>query len=611
MAILEQIKRSEDVKKLNLTELTQLSEELRSEIIAAAKENGGHLASNLGAVELVVALYHVFDMPDDKLIFDVGHQCYAHKILSDRKDKFSTIRTDGGISGFPDIKESEYDAFTTGHAGTSVAASIGYGKARDLKGENYRIIDVVGDGSFVNGLNLEAVSASDKKPKNLLVILNDNGMSISLNKNGLYKFISKGTTKKTYIKSKRAIKKIFGESIVTRFLRKLRNFLKRMLNRNNIYEQFGFKYVGVLNGNNLKELIPALKRIKNTMNDKAVFLHVMTKKGKGLCCAESEPYVYHGVGKDLISTSGEFSYALGGIINEIIDKDKRVVAITAAMKNGTGLCGVEELHPDNFIDVGIAEEYAVTLAAGMAAGGAKPVVAVYSTFLQRAYDQILHDVCISDLPVIFAIDRAGLVGADGKTHQGVFDLSFLLHIPNMTVYAPANVKELKDVLLHALGENKPAAIRYPNAAGVDMEFSSDLKENPMAEICGGEELTVLAVGPRMIKLAFELKDKFGEGCAVYNARTLKPLSEKIMRKIAIKPVITLEENSLVGGFGAYVSEYYKQAGIKARVFSFGIMDEFVEHGNIANQLDKNGLNADNIYKQVKDRLSGTEDEQKS
>ena len=502
MAILDSVNMASDVKKLNNDELKLLSEEIRAIIVDATAKNGGHLASNLGIVESTVALYKTFDFPKDALIFDVGHQCYAHKILSGRKEQFDTIRTYNGLSGFPNKDESAFDSFTTGHAGTSISAGLGMCMARDKLNQDYTVISVVGDGSFSNGLNLEALFSSNSKPKNFIVILNDNGMSISKNKNGLYRFISKSTVKKSYIKSKKAFVKVFRNSFITRWLSNLKDFIKRIFNKNNYFENYGFKYVGVVDGNNIKEMTSVLENVKKVAKEKAVLLHIKTTKGKGYKQAEMHADTYHGVGTNLVCESGTFSIALGQKLNSLIEKDKSVMAITAAMKDGTGLIAVENSYPDNFVDVGIAEEYAVTLAAGMAKGGLKPFVAIYSTFLQRAYDQIMHDVCLQNLPVIFCLDRAGLVGSDGETHQGVFDLSYLSHMPNMTVLAPNTAEEFSDAIDYAISLNSPVAIRYPKNQNVNVDFVS-LKDSLWAVENKGTVANVIAVGPNMLKLARE------------------------------------------------------------------------------------------------------------
>lgn len=593
--VLADITNTADVKKLNIKEMEVLAEEIRSEIIRTTQKNGGHLASNLGIVETTIALYHEFDFPKDKIIFDVGHQCYTHKILSGRKDEFSTIRTDGGLSGFPDREESEFDSFTVGHAGTSLAAGIGYCKARDNLKKDYFVINVVGDGAISNGLNLEALFATNYKPKNYIVILNDNGMSISKNKNGFYKLLTKGTTKRGYVGSKKLIRKIFGNSFVTRTLASFRNFIKRSLNNTNYFENHGFKYVGIVDGNDIKELTSIIKRVKSVARDKAVLLHVKTTKGKGFTVAEEHADVYHGVGKELKSESGTFSIALGEKLNEIIEKDSSVVAITAAMKDGTGLNAVEEKNRKNFIDVGIAEEYAVTLAAGMAAGGMKPVVAMYSTFLQRAYDQIVHDVCLQNLPVVFCIDRAGFVGMDGKTHQGVFDLSYLLHVPNINVYAPNDSNELKDMLDLALKLSAPVAIRYPKNSRIEKDGANKatIEKEPWLRVKEGDKVTILAVGPNMLNLASNCAMGI-DGVSIVSVRRLKPLCEDVLEKIKNTKIITLEENSVIGGFGAFVSNYYVQKGEVVSLQALGVRDAFVEHGSVYKQMSENLLTEKNL-----------------
>lgn len=602
MAVLEGINCSADIKKLNREELKALADELRSRIVKVVQNNGGHLSSNLGVIETTLAVHYVFDLPTDKLIFDVGHQCYAHKLVTGRKDSFDTVRTDGGLSGFLDSDESVYDAFTMGHAGTSLSVGLGYCASRDKLNQDYCVIDIVGDGSFVNGLNIEAISATQRKPKNFIVILNDNGMSISKNHNGFYKIISKGTIKKGYIKGKSAVKKIFGDSFVTRGLIRFRDFLKRIFNKNNYLEQFGFKYVGVVNGNDIDEMIDVLHRAKETAREKAVLLHVKTTKGKGFALAEEQSDVYHGVGKGLTSKVSLFSKTLGEILSELIETDGKIVTVTAGMRDGTGLKTVAETHPDNFIDVGIAEEYAVTLAAGMAVGGLKPVVAVYSTFMQRAYDEILHDVCLQSLPVIFCIDRAGVVGADGKTHQGVFDLSYLTHIPNMKIFAPSTTEELKETLKYALILSCPVAIRYPSMAIQTERTVLPFTEGLWQTVREGDDLAVLAVGPRMISVAEEFADKSGYGVKVINARSVKPLDDKALNEIKDMPIICLEENSVIGGFGAYVLKYYAENGIAVNLVPMGIKDEFIVHGSVDSQLKKNGLTADGVEAVAKEIL---------
>lgn len=591
------IEKINNIKNLSIKELERLSESIRNQIIETTKKNGGHLSSNLGIVDTTVALYHIFDFPNDKLIFDVGHQCYAHKILSGRAESFSSIRTDGGLSGFPDIDESEYDTFTTGHAGTSISSAIGLCKARDMVGDDYTVISVVGDASMVNGLNLEAMAVSSEKPKKLIVIFNDNGMSISKNVNGFYQYLSKKTTRRGYIKSKRAIIKIFGNSFVTKMLAGFKRFIKRIIGKYDRFEEFGFKYVGIIDGNDVGELVKILSSVKDASRGEAILLHVRTRKGKGHKRAEEKSDLYHGVGKNLRADSGDFSVELGKKLNELIKEDDKVVAITAGMKDGTGLVAVEAEHPNNFLDVGIAESFAVTSAAGMAKGGLKPFVAIYSTFMQRSYDQIMHDVCLQNLPVTLCLDRAGLVGKDGKTHQGVFDLSYLLHLPNLTVFAPSCVNELSYVIDYAAKLNGPVAIRYPKNQIEDRQCLP-LEQGLWERIKAGNKVTLVAVGPKMLQLACQFaKEKDGVG--VVNARTVKPLCEKTLEEIKDTVIVTLEENSVIGGFGALVSEYYSIKGQKVDLIIKGVPDSFVSHGSEQKQMEICGLTVGALEKDLK------------
>ena len=592
--VLENVNSPKDLKDLTIEQLNTLADETRREILSVIESNGGHLASNLGMVETTIALHRAFDFSKDKLIFDVGHQCYAHKILSDRKDKFSTIRTDGGLSGFPDREESVYDPFNVGHAGTSISAGLGFCTARDKNGDDYYVVNVVGDGSIINGVNLEAVTADTVKPKKYILVLNDNGMSISKNKNGFYKALSKSTTRGSYLKSKRALKKVFGNSFITRGLAGIRNFIKHIIGGKNFFENYGFKYVGVVDGNDIKELTKIIGRVKSLARDKAVFLHINTKKGKGYAQAEEHSSAYHGVGAKFSQGSGDFSVALGEKLNQLIEKDKKVVAITAGMEDGTGLCAVKTKNPKNFYDVGIAEEYAVTYAAGMAAGGIKPFVAIYSTFLQRSYDQIVHDVCLQNLPVTFCLDRAGLVGSDGKTHQGVFDLSYLTHVPNLTILAPTTPSELKEMVDYAYSLSSPVAIRYPKDSCGEREILP-IKEGVWETLKTGEKATLLAVGPRMLKLALEFAKKH-EGVGVVNARSVKPLCEKTLEQIKNTTVVTLEENSAIGGFGSLVRKHYFDKCEKVKTVCLGVEDKFITHGSVDNQLKENGLTIENLQK---------------
>ncbi len=594
---LEKLNSPKDIKKLNISELKALSNEIRQIIIETVKENGGHLASNLGTVELTLALFYVFDFPKDKLIFDVGHQSYAYKIITNRFDKIFTIRKEGGISGFPDPNESEFDAFSVGHAGTSISAGLGYAYSRDRLKEDYNVINLVGDASFFNGENLEAITSKEGKPQKFLVILNDNGMSISKNNNGLYKLVSKATVTKSYNTFNRFLSKVFGNWFLGTFLKKFKLFLKRSLSLNTFFDSLGLKYVGVFDGHNIKSLIKILKDIKESENP--TLLHVKTVKGKGYDNAEKDPSKFHGVSNNLSNSVNYFSSEVSGILEEIYSKNDKICPITAGMEDGTGLTEFYKNHPNLVVDVGICEEYAVTLSAGMAISGLKPIVFIYSTFLQRGYDQIVHDVCLQNLPVIFCIDRAGLVGSDGKTHQGVFDLSYLTHIPNLTVFAPKDAIELKEMLNVALNLNSPVAIRYPNGKKYELiskrQFNNELNWEVINK---GEKISILAVGPRMLDLALKVNNEINGSITVINARTIKPLDENILLSIKNNTIITLEENSEIGGFGSLVLKYYSDNDIKVNVKVFGIKDEFVYHANVDSQLKFNGLTVENIINYI-------------
>lgn len=598
MSLLDGVNGSADIKQLKVKDLEVLASEIRSQILDVTKNNGGHLSSNLGIVETTIALHHTFDLPKDKVIFDVGHQCYTHKILSGRKDQFSSIRTEGGLSGFPDREESDYDVVSTGHAGTSISAGLGLCSARDKLGQNYAVICVVGDGSLVNGLNLEALNASNVKPKNFIVIVNDNGMSISKNKNGFYKLISKSTTKKGYVAGKRNFKKLFGNSFITKMLSGIKDFIKRLFNVTNYFEKMGFKYVGVLDGNDVKEMTTILERVKETAKDRAVLVHVNTTKGKGFDVAEQKSDEYHGVSKNYMPSPIGFSSVLGKAINNAIEKDNSIVAITAGMKDGTGLKQVEKAHPDNFFDVGIAEEYAVTLASGMAIGGLKPIVCMYSTFLQRAYDQVLHDVCAQNLPVVFCIDRAGFVGEDGKTHQGLFDLSFLSHIPNLTVLTPIVESQFESAINYALSLNSPVAIRYPKSSGLQLEINEF--DGKWATICQGKDsgVTILAVGPRMVKLAMQVNESIDNKLKIVAVTTVKPLDEQLLSNIE-GTVVTLEENVLSGGFGHTVTAWLAEKDKNVKVVTLGVDDCFVKHGTVNSQMQSCNLTVDGVLDAIK------------
>ncbi len=596
MALLDKIKSSADVKNLKIEQLPTLAEEIRQRIISVVDKNGGHLASNLGAVDIIVALHYVFDFPTDKLLFDVGHQSYAHKIICGRNDRFDTIRKKDGLSGFPNPSESDCDPFIAGHAGNSISASIGYCSARDLQSLDYFVINMVGDASFFNGENLEALSFSDKKPKKMITILNDNGMSISKNNNGLYKLISLYTTKKSYGKFMRFADRAVGKNFIGRALKRFKTFIKVGLNHTTAAEALGFKYVGIFDGHNIKELVNIFRRVKNA--DKAVLLHVKTIKGKGVTDAEDNPSYYHGVSSHLRTGQSTFSSAVSDIICKFAANNDKITAICAGMKDGTGLNGFADKYPERFFDVGIAEEHAVTYAAGQASGGLKPIVCMYSTFLQRAYDQIMHDVCLQKLPVIFMVDRAGAVGPDGATHQGLFDISYLRTLPNMSVFAPKDVVELENVLDYCIKLETPCAIRYPNGINGEFDTHTDISDC-LWEIDGEGENVILAVGPRALRLAYKVKNASEKSVCVINARCIKPLYKSIFDSFEGKNVIIVEENVSIGGFGSHVLEALNQYKIRCEVTCKAFPDEFIPHSTVDEQLEQAGITENELLKLIK------------
>ena len=590
--LLDTVKTPADVKKLNIKQLEALADEIRNRVVDVVGKNGGHLASNLGVAELIVALYYSFDFPKDKLIFDVGHQCYAHKILSGRNEMFDTLRQENGLNGFPDISESEFDAFGAGHAGSSLSACLGYCAARDAIGEDYYVIDVVGDASLFNGENLEAITSSDVKPKKFIVIVNDNGMSISKNDNGLYKIMSTVTTKKTYGKVMDFFSRTIGESFIGKGLKKFKNWIKRSLNGLSVIDSLGFKYVGIFNGNKMSELIRILKNVKNS--DRGVILHLRTVKGKGLADAEKHAEIYHGVGKNFKSSKCTFSDSVGKLLIEEAENDPKLTAICAGMKDGTGLKDFAAAYPDRFFDVGIAEEHAVTFAAGQAIGGLKPVVCIYSTFLQRSYDQIMQDVCIQNLPVIFMIDRAGAVGNDGATHQGLFDISYLRMLPNMKIFSPKDTVELKMIFVYCKKLSSPCAIRYPNGSNCDFEKHLPLESSLWEYYGDTENNIVLCVGARALAVAEKAKNLTDKKFTIVNCRSVKPMDEKFLSSLDGKNVITLEENVLSGGFGSSVAEFFANKNINAKLHIIAFPDKFIRHAETARQLETAGLTAENI-----------------
>lgn len=604
--ILEQINLPKDLKKLNLKEKEELCKEIRELIIDVTAKNGGHVASNLGVVELTVALHSVFNTPKDKIIWDVGHQCYVHKILTGRKKEFETIRQFGGLSGFPKICESEYDSFNTGHSSTSISVATGMARARDILKEDYKVIAVIGDGSLTGGMALEALNDAGSSKTNVTVILNDNEMSISKNVGGIPLYLSKIRTKTGYTRSNRKIKEItnkipvIGKPIVS-FAHYTKQIIKRAVIHNMYFEDIGFTYLGPVDGHNVKKLEDILERSKKIKGP--VLIHIITKKGKGYRLAEENPDKFHGISaynKETGETkkSNNYSKIFGNKLIELAQEDKKIVAVTAAMKDGTGLKEFAKKFPDRFFDVGIAEQHAVGLIAGMAKAGLKPVMPIYSSFLQRGYDQIIHDIALSNIPATICVDRAGVVGNDGETHQGIFDLSFLSSIPNVVIMAPKNFEELEKMLEFGVNLNKPVFIRYPRG-GENYQFEKTEKiEYGIAEtIVEGTDLSIIAIG-NMVGRAKEIADLLPEkSIEIINTRFLKPLDEKtILKSIEkTKKAITIEDNVLKGGLGSAVIEAVNKSAIEnIKVKTFGYDDIFVEHGTVKEIEDKYNLSKEKI-----------------
>ena len=576
--------------------LEEAAKQIRDELVARVKENGGHLSANLGVVELTLALHAVFDFPQDKLIFDVGHQSYVHKLITGRD--LGALRQKGGTGGFPDPEESEYDAFIAGHSGTSIAAGIGLCNARDLLGENYKVISLIGDASLGNGTALEAVFSSETKPKNFVVVLNDNGMSISKNQSALYRSLSKMTAKKRYRKVNSFLGKTFKETgAFGRKLRKFKYFLKGWLNKNDFFERCGFKYIGPVDGHDLHELMAVLSNIRKM--DEPVFLHAVTRKGKGYTPAEEDPERFHGTAKNFAAGENSFSTALGRLLCGLAEREKRIVAVTAAMKDGVGLSEFSQKFPDRCFDAGICEEYAVTMAAGMAKGGLLPVVCIYSTFLQRAFDQIAHDVCLQNLPVIFCVDRAGFVGADGKTHQGLLDEAFLRSVPNLRIFAPKDCAELADVFGFALEKGGPCAIRYPNGYAPNLGGTQEISDYYLWEtLSDGDGVVVLASGARAVARALDAKRLSGENCMVVNCRTVKPLDERLLREVSHRKIIAFEEGYLAGGFGSAVAEFYASCAQPVKLKIIGAENKFIPHAAAAQQAEDCRLTAQDLARKI-------------
>lgn len=617
MKVLPSIQNPRDLRLIKKELLPTLCEELRQVIIDTASHNGGHLGSSLGAVEIITALHYVFNTPEDKIVFDTGHQAYAHKLLTGRQKEFATIRTQNGLSGFPKRTESEYDTFGAGHASTAISAALGLAIARDQRKEKNKVVAVVGDGCLTGGMAYEAMQNAGLLRTDMLVILNDNQMFISKRVGALGKALTKLLTTK-YMQ--------LAEEKATNFLKrfdelgnnaaKLAKRARSILFPGTLFEEMGFRYFGPVNGNDINEMIEVLENLKDVKGP--VMLHVVTKKGKGYKPAEEKPTKFHGIGIFDVETGDSlgkssaltFTKAFSDALLKLAEKDTSIAAITAAMPEGTGLDAFRDKFPSRYFDVGIAEEHAATFAAGLAAGGVKPIVALYSTFAQRCYDQILHDICLQKLPVVFALDRAGLVGEDGPTHHGVFDLSFLRDIPNLILAAPADENEMQHMLKTAFDAKAPFVLRYPRGTGFGVKLDDEPQDLPIGKgvwLKKGKDATILAIGNRVhpALAAAEVLKKHKIDCGVVNMRFVKPLDTQIIDEAlkVSKHLVTVEDNMLAGGFGSAVAEYLADKQANFKLLRLGIGDEFVEHGKVANLFDKLGLNAgqmtDHILKWIK------------
>ncbi len=596
MAVLDKIGQMNDIKKLSSQELTLLADEIRRFLIRHISVTGGHLASNLGAVELTMALDLVCDFPKDKLIWDVGHQSYTHKILTGRKEQFDTLRQFGGLSGFPKRSESPCDCFNTGHSSTSISAGLGFAQARDLLMEDYKVISVIGDGAFTGGLAYEALNNASRMKTNFIIVLNDNNMSISENVGGFSTHLAALRTAENYQEFKASVQNSlsrfpYGERVINR-IRKTKSSLKQLLIPGMMFENLGITYLGPIDGHDVENMVQLFREAAKVNGP--VVVHVITEKGKGYEPAERFPSKFHGISPFDIETGelirkkekADYTDVFASVMKKIGEKNEDVVAITAAMADGTGLRRFRNTFPERFFDVGIAEGHAVTFAAGLAASGLKPVFAVYSSFLQRGFDQIVHDICMQKLPVVFAIDRAGLVGADGETHQGIFDLSYLSMMPEMTVMAPKNKWELAAMLRFAVQFDGPIALRYARGTAYDglKEYHQKIELGKSEIIWDESQMVLIAVGAMMetaVKVHEILREQ-GYSCTLINARFVKPLDEELLRKIAREHLLvaTLEENVLHGGFGESVLSFFSRQGIDTKVLNFGIDDQYVEQGSV-------------------------------
>lgn len=615
--ILEQIKSPDDLKKLSGEALEKLAQEIRDFLIEKISHTGGHLASNLGVVELTMAMHLSFDLPKDKIIWDVGHQAYTHKILSGRKDDFDLLRQYGGLSGFPKRKESPYDSFDTGHSSTSISAGLGMAQGREIQGDDYFVVSVIGDGALTGGMAYEALNNAARIKKNFIIVLNDNNMSISENVGGMSKYLSGIRTGDSYNDLKKQVTSlltkipVIGAGLIDKISR-TKNGIKQLLIPGMLFENMGITYLGPVDGHNMKQLTKTFQEAKKL--DHAVLIHVLTKKGKGYEPAEKNPSHFHGVEPFDIATGiakNEKSYpsytdVFSKKICQLAAENPNIVGITAAMPDGTGLKRFAKWYPDRFFDVGIAEEHAVTSAAGMAAVGLRPVVAVYSSFLQRGFDQILHDVCIQNLPVVFAVDRAGLVGSDGETHQGIFDLSYLSAIPNMSIFAPKNLWELQQALEFAVNYSGPIAVRYPRGQAYRglKEFRTPIEYGVGEMLYEEKDIALLVVGS-MASTGEHVREKLkaeGYFCTLANARFVKPIDTSLIDRLVKnhRLIVTIEENVLQGGFGIQVTRYIHQHNAEVTVLNVALPDAYVEHGNVSILKEGLGIDSDSILCRIKE-----------
>lgn len=617
--VLDKINKVNDIKDIPKEEYDELADEIRNFLIEVISKNGGHLASNLGVVELTMALHLALDLPEDKIIFDVGHQSYTHKILTGRKEGFDELRSYGGMSGFPKRRENECDCFDTGHSSTSISAGLGIVTANEIMRKKGTVVSVIGDGALSGGMAYEGLNNAARLKRNFIIILNDNNMSISENVGGMSTYLSNLRAGEAYNELKNGVVDVLnkipaiGGKLVTK-IRKTKSSIKQLVIPGMLFEDMGITYLGPVDGHDINQLVKIISEAKKL--DHAVLIHVITKKGKGYIPAEKHPSSFHGVEPFNIQTGLPLTkkekptytdvFAKG--IVKLAKEDEAVAAITAAMPDGTGLKKFMQTYPERFFDVGIAEEHAVTYAAGLAAAGMKPYVAIYSSFLQRAYDQILHDVCIQDLPVIFMVDRAGLVGADGETHQGIFDLSYLSNIPNMNIFAPKNRYELAAVIEYSRNFNHPLAIRYPRGTAYDglKEFNSPIEYGKSEIIYKEKDIALLAVGS-MVEVAIEIREALkekGYSVSLVNARFVKPVDEKLLENLNEnhRLIVTMEENVLNGGFGERVLRITRDMNLKYKVINIAIPNVYVEHGNIEILKSEIGLDKETILNKIQKNI---------